>query len=128
MPVGFDKFDSIDQEDDWPIRQGTNTHRIVSFLIEHQGTGITPSEIAEATDVPRGSVGPVLHRLNVRGVVRHTEPYWAGPSDKPLVSLEGMLIGLDALDCSDGNDGWAAVDRTDYEVSEDEPAAWRADQ
>lgn len=92
MPVGFDAFDSIDQEDDWPIRQGTNTHRIVSFLIEHQGTGFTPSEIAEATDVPRGSVGPVLHRLNVRGVVRHKKTYWAGPSDNPLVSLEGGAL------------------------------------
>lgn len=128
MPVQFDEYEAHFSEADWPIREGTNAYRILSFLLERPDTGYTPSEIAEETAVPQGSVGPTLQRLKARGLVRHKEPYWAAPSDDQLATYEGMLLSLESMDDRYGDEGWAAVDRSKHEVSEEELEAWRAEE
>lgn len=128
MPVQFDEYESLAEGLDPPIRAGSNAHRILTFLIDQPSMGFTPSEIAERTQVPKGSVGPTLHRLEARGLVRHKEPYWAAPTDEQLASEAGMLASLQALADSEAEDGWADIDRAEYEVSEADLAAWRADQ
>lgn len=124
MPVQFDQYEAHAAGNDWPVREGSNAHRILRFLLEHPDTGFTPSEIAEATDVPHGSVGPTLQRLEARDLVRHKEPYWAAARDDRLAAYEGMLLSLDAL--ADRDDGWAAVDPTDHELTPAELEAWRS--
>lgn len=125
MPVQFDEYEATVDAIEWPIREGSNAHRILSFLLERPDTGFTPSELAERTDVPRGSVGPTLHRLESRGLVRHKEPYWAAATDDRLAEAAGMLASLRAI-TETGDDGWADVDPSEYEVTDEELAAWRS--
>lgn len=75
MPISTDRFEQIDDDDDGPT-PGTNAQEILSFLEAHADKAFTQSEIAEATDVNRGSVGPTLVRLREDGRVDHRGTYW----------------------------------------------------
>jgi DNA-binding IclR family transcriptional regulator len=55
-------------------------------LTEHDDKAFTQTEIHEATDINRGSVGAVLSRLEDRGLVRHRGRYWAVGEDDRLAS------------------------------------------
>ncbi len=75
MPISADRFEDIDDGDDGP-KPGTNAFEILSFLEEHADQAFTQTEIAEATGVKRGSVGPTLVRLRENGRVEHRGTYW----------------------------------------------------
>lgn len=75
MPISTDRFEEINDEDGGPT-PGTNAHEILSFLEAHPDQAFTQSEIADATDVNRGSVGPTLVRLREDGRVDHRGTYW----------------------------------------------------
>lgn len=75
MPISADRFEAINDDDDGP-KPDTNAHKILSFLEEHADQAFTQTEIAEATDVPRGSIGPTLVRLRETGRVDHRGTYW----------------------------------------------------
>lgn len=79
MPISRDRFEAIDEDRDGPS-PGTNAARILGFLRANPGSAFTQSEIAEATGVTTGSVGPTLVRLRDRGRVDHRGHYW-GLSD-----------------------------------------------
>lgn len=74
MPISADRFDDIDDEDG--PTPGTNAHELLSFLEANSDRAFTQSELVEATDVPRGSVGPTLVRLREKGRVDHRGTYW----------------------------------------------------
>jgi hypothetical protein len=122
MPVRFDEYDEHADDVDWRPTEGSNAATVLAFLIRHAGTGFTPGEIAEETGVPTGSVGPTLHRLRERGLVRHREPYWAAAGEDRIAAYEGMLQGMAAL--SDETD-WSDVDAGEHTVDEEALAAWR---
>lgn len=69
--------------------------------------GHTQTEIHEATEVPRGSVGPTLHRLEERGLVRHKGRYWAVAEDDRLASVDATGHGWAAVEARDGDDWYA---------------------
>lgn len=73
MPIGADRFEEIDDAD---VQPGTNAFDIISFLGSNPEQAFTQSEIASATDVPLGSVGPTLVRLREDGRVDHRGTYW----------------------------------------------------
>lgn len=73
MPISADRFENIDEDEPTP---GTNAHEILSFLEQNPEQAFTQSEIAAATDVTSGSVGPTLVRLRERGRVDHRGTYW----------------------------------------------------
>lgn len=75
MPISADRFEDIDDGNDGP-NPGTNAHEILSFLEEHADQAFTQTEIAEATDVNRGSIGPTLVRLREDGRIEHKGTYW----------------------------------------------------
>jgi len=75
MPISSDEFEELREGDDGPT-PGTNAASILAFLTENPDTAYTQSEIAAATDVKRGSVGPTLVRLRERGRVDHRGTYW----------------------------------------------------
>lgn len=75
MPISTDRFEDIDEDDDAPS-PGTNADVILSFLAANADQAFAQSEIAEATDVKRGSVGPTLVRLRESGRVDHRGQYW----------------------------------------------------
>lgn len=97
MPVDFKSYDPDDHQS-LQLTEGTNAHTILGFLTDHPEQGFTPKEISEATDVPRGSVGTTLSRLQDRGLVRHKEPYWAIGDDDRLASYGAMIHGLAAAE------------------------------
>ncbi|WP_280537930.1 MarR family transcriptional regulator [Halopenitus sp. POP-27] len=75
MPINADRFEEIDDDGDDPT-PGTNADEVLSFLEAHADQAFTQTEIAEATDVKRGSIGPTLVRLRERGRVDHRGRYW----------------------------------------------------
>ncbi len=75
MPISADRFEEIDTGEGQP-RPETNAARILAFLEEYAHEAFTQTEIAEATEVKRGSVGPTLVRLRERGRVDHRGRYW----------------------------------------------------
>lgn len=75
MPISADRFEGIDDEDDDPT-PGTNADEILSFLDANADQAFTQSEIADATEVNKGSVGPTLVRLRNKGRVDHRGKYW----------------------------------------------------
>lgn len=75
MPISADRFEALDENVDHP-KPGTNAHVILSFLEEHADQAFTQTEIAEATSINRGSVGPTLVRLREDGRVDHRGTYW----------------------------------------------------
>lgn len=75
MPIPTDRFEELDEIDEGP-RPGTNAHEILSFLEANADRAFTQTEIADATSVKRGSVGPTLVRLREDGRVDHKGTYW----------------------------------------------------
>jgi len=75
MPISTDRFEDIPEDGDGPA-PGTNAATMLEFLRGHPDKAFTQSEIAEATDVKSGSVGPTLVRLRERGRVDHRGTYW----------------------------------------------------
>jgi predicted transcriptional regulator of viral defense system len=85
MPINIDRFED-EPEDVLDIKEGTQPHTILTFLTANDEQAFTQTEIYEATDIPRGSVGVVLSRLEDRGLVRHRGRYWAIAEDERLAS------------------------------------------
>ena len=80
--------DHFDEEpaDVLDLKEGTHPYRILQFLAENDDQAFTQTEIHEATDIKRGSVGAALSRLEERGLVRHHGRYWAIGEDGRLAS------------------------------------------
>lgn len=126
MPVEFAAYDPQPTDFRWMRDPDSNPYRIVRFLGRHPETGFTPKEIAEATDVPRGSVGTTLSRLEEQGLVRHKEPYWAIVEDDRVAAIEAMVVSTETEAVRE-DAPWTEVDEEAW-ASEEEMAAWRRRQ
>jgi hypothetical protein len=114
MPVDFETHDPGDPRVD--LSEGTNARRLLEFLLETPAVGYTPSELAEETGVPRGSIGPTLNRLEAAGLVRHKEPYWAAADDDRIASAAASFLGIEATADAYGDDWYARTDGWDEEL------------
>ena len=112
MPVDFAQYDPDEDDGGFRLTEGTNAYDILEFLAQHPEQGFTPKEISQETDIPRGSVGTTLARLEERSLVRHKEPYWAIGDDDRLAAYEGMLQGLEAIEDRHGADSWEGWEET----------------
>lgn len=76
MPIDIDRFEDTPEE---TLQAGgpTNAETILSFLASDPDSAYTPKEIHQETEIPRGSVGVVLSRLEEQDLVRHRGEYWA---------------------------------------------------
>jgi len=90
MPINIDRFDE-EPAAVLDLQAGTQPHRILRFLAENGDRAFTQTEIHEATDIKRGSVGAALSRLADRGLVRHRGRYWAIAEDDRLASYAAQL-------------------------------------
>lgn len=107
MPINIDRFED-ESEEILDINEGTQPHTILSFLKTNDEQAFTQTEIHEATNIPRGSVGVVLSRLEERGLVRHRGRYWAVAEDERLGSYEAQQA---ASSSSTGDDYYGETDR-----------------
>jgi DNA-binding IclR family transcriptional regulator len=100
MPINIDRFDE-EPTDILDIQEGTQPYQILQFLAEHDDKAFTQTEIHEATDINRGSVGAVLSRLEDRGLVRHRGRYWAIGEDDRLASYAAQTQASSASTTDD---------------------------
>lgn len=108
MPVDFESYHPTDLPD-----ENTNGRRILEFLAAHPEMGYRAGELADELEIPRGSVGTTLSRLENRGLVRHKGEYWAINSeayDAHTASLIGLQTVADQFDGDyyDQNPNWDA--------------------
>lgn len=113
MPIDIDRFEEAPEES---LQAGgpTNAERILSFLAANPERAFTPKEIHERTDVPRGSVGVVLSRLEEREQVRHRGEYWAIEADadvgKTLAGLATARAASERFGTEDPEDWGPGVE------------------
>lgn len=100
MPINIDRFED-EAEDILDFKEGTQPHTILRFLAANDEQAFTQTEIHEATDIPRGSVGVVLSRLEQRGLVRHRGRYWAIGEDERLASYAAQQAASSASTTDD---------------------------
>lgn len=113
MPISADQFEAI--TDDSGPTPGTNAHEILSFLESHPDTAFTQSEIADATSVTDGSVGPTLVRLREAGRVDHKGTYWR------------VSDHVRSVDAATGHAGAVAASHEDEPLAYDDWQAYAVD-
>ncbi|WP_435147648.1 helix-turn-helix transcriptional regulator [Halobaculum sp. P14] len=100
MPISIDHFDE-EPADILDLQEGTQPYRILQFLAENSEQAFTQTEIHEATDIKRGSVGAALSRLEDRGLVRHRGRYWAIAEDDRLAAYAAQMNASSASTTDD---------------------------
>lgn len=78
MSIDIDEFETADEDD---LGGRTNAERVLAFLARNADAAFRQTEIARGAGVERGSIGPVLSRLEERELVRHRAS--TGPSATP---------------------------------------------
>lgn len=127
MPISKDDFQRIDeQEATVDLGPDTTQGKIHRFLLENADQAFRQREIVDGVDVPKGSVGPTLKRLERHGLVTHRGRYWK-IADAEHASASAARLGAVAVDARDGGfsdeevDAWmeAAVDPIEESDGED---------
>lgn len=111
MPIPKDEFRSIDE--DGPSRPDlapdTTQGKVYRFLLEHADEAFRQREIVDGVNVPAGSVGPTLKRLERHGLVEHRDRFWAIADAEHAVASAG-LHGTATADGIDGGFSDAEVE------------------
>lgn len=115
MPIPKDEFQTIDGDRDGlpmlDLSPGTTQGKLFRFLLKHADQAFRQREIIDAADVPRGSVGPTLSRLEQRGLVEHRDRFWAVADAEHAVATAGLH-------------GTATADEIDGGFSDEDVATW----
>jgi hypothetical protein len=113
MPISKDEFRSIDEDGSSlpDLAPDTTQGTVYRFLLEHANQAFRQREIVDAVDVPEGSVGPTLKRLEEHGLVEHRDRFWT------IADAEHAVV-------SAGLHGAAAADGLDGGFFEDDVKAW----
>jgi hypothetical protein len=103
MPISKDKFQAIDEDGSSLPDLGPDTTQgtVYRFLLEHADQAFRQREIVESVDVPAGSVGPTLKRLEEHGLVEHRDRFWA-IADAEHAAASAGLLGASTADAIDG--------------------------
>lgn len=129
MPISKDEFRTIDEQGDTLPDLGPETTqgKVYRYLLNHADQAFRQREIVDAVDVPEGSVGPTLKRLEEHGMVDHRDRFWAIADAEHAVATAG-LHGAASADAIDGKfsdediDSWmeSAVDPIESEAGDTE--------
>ena len=113
MPISRDEFRSIDEDGHSlpDLAPDTTQGAVYRFLLEHAHQAFRQREIVDAVDVPDGSVGPTLKRLEEHGLVEHRDRFWSIADAEHAVASAGMH-------------GAATADERDGGFSDDDVEAW----
>ncbi len=112
MPITEDEFRTID--DNTPVVDlgaDTTQGRIYRFLLENANRAFRQREIVDSVNVPQGSVGPTLKRLEEYGLVEHRGRYWKIADAEHATASAGLL-------------GAASADEIDGGFSDEEVDEW----
>lgn len=113
MPISKDEFQTIDADGATmlDLSPDTTQGKIYRYLLENAEKAFRQREFVDAVDVPQGSVGPTLKRLEKRGFVDHRGRYWAIADAEHAVASAGLL-------------GTATADEIDGGFDDEEVAEW----
>ncbi len=106
MPV---RKDELESGRGLPVSPGTNAHELLVVLVDHPDLAFSAGELAELTDVPRGSVSKTLSRLEDEDLVRRIDGYWAATDQVSADRLAG-LVSLEAIADRYGDDRYGRGD------------------
>ncbi|ELY94407.1 hypothetical protein C483_03070 [Natrialba hulunbeirensis JCM 10989] len=110
MPITEDEFRTINEDNPViDLAADTTQGMIYRHLLENADKAFRQREIVDAVDVPQGSVGPTLKRLEQRGLVEHRGRYWK-IADAEHATASAGLLGAAAVDEIDGGFSDDAVD------------------
>ena len=111
MPISKDEFQRIG--DDEPPRPDlspeTTQGSIYRFLLSNADRAFRQREIVNAVDVPEGSVGPTLKRLEDHGLVAHRDRFWAIADSEHAVAAAGHQSAQTADSVDGGFDDGAVA-------------------
>ena len=113
MPIPKDEFRSIDEGGQSlpDLAPDTTQGAVYRFLLKHADQAFRQREIVDAVDVPEGSVGPTLKRLEEHGLVEHRDRFWTSADAEHAVASAGLH-------------GAAPADDIDGGFSDDDVEAW----
>ena len=129
MPISKDEFRSIDEDESLlpDLAPDTTQGAVYRFLLEHADQAFRQREIVDAVDVPEGSVGPTLKRLEEHGLIKHRDRFWTIADAEHAVASAGMhgVATADSIDdgfSDDDIEAWmeTAVDPIESETESDE--------
>lgn len=90
MPISKDEFQTIGEDSSvLDLSTETTQGKIYRFLLSNADKAFRQREIIDATDVPEGSVGPTLSRLEQHGIVEHRDRFWAIADGDHAVATAG---------------------------------------
>jgi DNA-binding IclR family transcriptional regulator len=98
-------------------RANTHGRRILEYLADNPELGFRPTELADELDIPQGSVGTTLRRLESRGFVRHKGDYWTINAEA-YDAQTASAIGLDSVAEAFRGDHYDQNPEWDAELSE----------
>lgn len=105
MPISKDEFQTIDENGTGTsvpdLSPETTQGKVYRFLLSNADKAFRQHEIVDAVDVPKGSVGPTLKRLEERGLVEHRDRFWAIADGEHAAASAGVL-GAATADAADG--------------------------
>ena len=110
MPITEEEFRTIDEDTQIiDLAPDTTQGKIYRFLLENADKAFRQREVVDAVDVPQGSVGPTLKRLEERGLVEHRGQYWK-IADTEHATASAGLLGAASADEIDGGFSSEEVD------------------
>lgn len=109
MPISREDFRTIGDEEAIDLSRDTTQGTIYRFLLGNASAAFRQRELAASLDVPRGSIGPTLSRLEDHGLVEHRGEYWSIADPEHAVASAGRL-GAATADEFDGGFSDATVD------------------
>ena len=126
MPISKDEFRGID-DDDPPrpdLSPETTQGAVYRFLLANADRAFRQREIVEAVDVPAGSVGPTLKRLEDHGLLAHRDRFWAIADSEHAAAAAGhqSAATADAVDGGFGDSEVAAWMETAVDPIDDNDA------
>ena len=112
MPISKDEFQTIDEDGAMlDLASDTTQGKVYQFLLRNADKAFRQREIVDSVDVPQGSVGPTLKRLEQHGLVDHRGRFWKIADAEHAVASAAYL-------------GAAAANARDGGFSDEEIEAW----
>ncbi|MFB6284569.1 MAG: MarR family transcriptional regulator [Halobacteria archaeon] len=100
MPLSREDFEEL-RDTKLDLSPDTTQGKIYRHLLLNSDMAFRQKEIVQDVDVPGGSVGPTLRRLEEKRMVEHRGRYWA-VSDQEHATASAVSLSSETLDSLDG--------------------------
>lgn len=104
MPIPKEQFQTISAEGSTLLDLSPETTQgtVYRFLLANAEQAFRQRELIDALDVPEGSVGPTLTRLEKHGLLEHRDRFWAVSDAEHAVAAAARHTAVTADDIDGG--------------------------